>query len=95
MGEFKFSYFDISRNGRKSFSFNHPDTANCAGKLNIIFYEKKEVFTHFDYIKKGTEIALVIGTDFTSSNKHPDDPLSLHSLIDKNNPYRKAMNSVG
>lgn len=42
-------------------------------------------YTHFDYIKAGTEIALIISTDFTASNNSPTLYDSLHYLYNPNN----------
>jgi hypothetical protein len=53
----------------------------------------------FKYIEGGCEISLVIGIDFTVSNKDPSDPASLHYIdpIDKtaHNQYQQAILSVG
>jgi hypothetical protein len=35
--------------------------------------------TFMDYVMAGYNISLAIGVDFTSSNKSPDEPTSLHS----------------
>lgn len=52
-----------------------------------------------DYLKGGVNIALLIGIDFTASNKFPFDPASLH-WFDANkpnhlNPYQQVIRSVG
>ena len=57
-----------------------------------------EEITFLDYIKKGgIRIGLNIGIDFTNSNKPPNDPNSLHSIVNKNqkNPYERAMLTCG
>ena len=57
-----------------------------------------EQITFLDYIKKGgIRIGLNIGIDFTNSNKPPNDPNSLHSIVNKNqkNPYERAMLTCG
>ena len=57
-----------------------------------------EEITFLDYIKKGgIRIGLNIGIDFTDSNKPPNDPNSLHSLVNKNqkNPYERAILTCG
>jgi len=49
-----------------------------------------------DYIKNGINIKLSIGIDFTSSNKPPGDPKSLHYLFGNNmNDYEQAISQCG
>ncbi len=63
-------------------------------KLNIYNYSLiKEKITFLDYIKNGVRIALDIGIDFTGSNGHPDDVISLHCRLpdEETNPYHKAI----
>jgi hypothetical protein len=68
-------------------------------KLKIYNYSSiGEEITFLDYIKKGgIRIGLNIGLDFTNSNKPPNDPNSLHSLVNKNqkNPYERAILTCG
>lgn len=51
----------------------------------------------YDYIKGGTQLALVMAVDFTSSNGYPHRNDSLHTLNPVNglNSYQKAMSSCG
>ena len=65
-------------------------------QLNII--NNSEIFRYFtfiDYIKNGVTIKLTIGIDFTSSNKSPEDPESLHYLGGGMNDYELAIRSCG
>ena len=48
-----------------------------------------------DYIKNGVTIKLTIGIDYTSSNKAPNDPLSLHFLGGNMNDYEQAIRACG
>ena len=48
-----------------------------------------------DYIKNGVTIKLTIGIDYTSSNKPPNDPLSLHFLGTNMNDYEQAIRACG
>lgn len=55
------------------------------GNFEVKSAKIDKVYTHFDYIKAGTEIALIISTDFTASNNEPNFPDSLHYLNNPNN----------
>ena len=64
-------------------------------KVNII--NKSQLIQNLsfiDYIRKGVTIKLNIGIDYTSSNKPPNDPLSLHYLGGEND-YEKAIKVCG
>jgi len=52
---------------------------------------------HFlDYLNHGLDISFIIGVDYTSSNKEPTDPKSLHTLVrEGKNVYENAMRSCG
>ncbi len=63
-------------------------------KLNIYNYSSiKEEIVFLDYIKNGVRISLDIGIDFTASNGHPLDAISLHCYLPDQpiNPYHKAI----
>ena len=63
-------------------------------KLIIYNYSSlTEEITFLDYINKGVRIALDLGIDFTASNGHPDDVISLHyrKSTEKRNPYERAI----
>ena len=62
---------------------------NIINKSNLIHN-----FSFIDYIKKGVTIKLSIGIDYTSSNKLPNDPSSLHFLGGEND-YEKAIKACG
>ena len=80
-------------NSKESLLFSKQLTIN--DKLNIYNYSLiKEQITFLDYIKNGVRIALDIGIDFTGSNGHPDDVISLHCRREdqpKKNPYHRAI----
>ena len=53
-------------------------------------------YSFIDYIKNGVFIKLDIGIDFTSSNKLPNDPNSLHYIYGNNpNDYEQAIRACG
>ena len=62
---------------------------NIINKSNLI-----QNLSFIDYIKKGVTIKLSIGIDYTSSNKPPNDPSSLHFLGGEND-YEKAIKACG
>lgn len=63
--------------------FDLPDMVNereVKAKVNILKCLFLDRFTFLDYIQGGCEIGTIIGMDFTLSNKHQQDPKSLHYL---------------
>ena len=70
---------------------------NVNGKgLNIINESKiTRKVSFIEYIKNGVTIQLNIGIDFTSSNKNPNDPSSLHFLGGNENDYEQAIRACG
>ena len=74
---------------------------NLFGEDNLIIFNYSSIgeeITFLDYIKKGgIRIGLNIGIDFTESNLPPNDPNSLHSIVNKNqkNPYERAILACG
>ena len=65
----------------------------------IFFYDLSKItknFSFIDYIQAGVRIALSIGIDFTASNGHPKDAISLHNkTINQLNDYEKAILACG
>lgn len=51
---------------------------DCALKVNE--YKSEQDFNFLEYLQGGLNMTLVVGIDFTASNKEPDDPTSLHYL---------------
>ena len=69
---------------------------NNNSRINI--YNSSKISRHFtfiDYLKSGVTIKLTIGIDFTSSNKPPEDPTSLHYLGAGMNDYELAIKACG
>ena len=70
---------------------------NDNSNRKLYIYNKSRIlkkYTFIDYIKNGVTIKLTIGIDYTSSNKEPNDPLSLH-FLGGNNDYEKAIVACG
>ena len=64
----------------------------------INIYNNSKIFSNYsfiDYLKSGVTIKLTIGIDFTSSNKPPNDPNSLHYLGREMNDYELAIRACG
>lgn len=59
--------------------------------LKLVVSEVTKEMTFLDYISAGLDINLMIGVDFTASNREPTDPNSLHFLGNSQNEYQKAM----
>ena len=67
-------------------------------KSKIEIYNYSKIYRHYsfiDYLKNGVTIKLSIGIDFTSSNKPPLDPNSLHYLGGGMNDYESAIRACG
>ena len=65
---------------------------------NILIGNKSKLIKNInfiDYIRNGVTIKLTIGIDYTSSNKSPDDPMSLHFLGGNMNDYEQAIKACG
>lgn len=59
-------------------------------------FRTEEVYDFVDYLRGGLNITLVVGVDFTASNRDPSDPKSLHYLNPPNlNLYQQSILSVG
>ncbi|CAD8106113.1 unnamed protein product [Paramecium sonneborni] len=65
-----------------------------AGTIKIL--NKKRIYkANFDdYIKQGLKFNIIIGIDYSSHNGVPQFPDSLHTLIENNNIYQKALNDI-
>ncbi len=64
-------------------------------KLDVKCSFVKE-YTFLDYLRGGLQIGLSIGIDFTGSNGHPKDEVSLHNISRPGgNYYEKAIRSCG
>lgn len=66
-----------------------------SGKLMITKCEKIIQHSFLEYIFNGLEMSLLIGIDYTLSNKEPSDPESLHYFDLSKNQYLNAITSVG
>mmetsp|Transcript_745 Transcript_745/g.1267 ORF Transcript_745/g.1267 Transcript_745/m.1267 type:complete len:502 (-) Transcript_745:945-2450(-) len=60
-----------------------------------VYLEEKPTF--LDYVAGGCEISLIVGIDFTASNRNSSDPTSLHYMDPKGslNAYEQVISSVG
>ena len=97
----QFTLQEITEGGQRSFPLKNKTKAKKKKYKNsgtIIISEINTVQIHnfLDYIAGGCEIALVVGLDFTASNRDPRNPSSLHFLNPNDyNDYEKALFSVG
>lgn len=107
---FKFELFNSKHKSIFSITTNVPDFCNPSGAFKEINFEIKRgklcTFTNtskatkdysfLDYIKAGVRLGLDIGIDFTGSNGHPLDPVSLHRVGPGiENDYEKAIKACG
>ncbi|CAK93914.1 unnamed protein product (macronuclear) [Paramecium tetraurelia] len=93
VGSFETSIDEIFNKNVDSFQLIQPK-GGSAGTIKIL--NKKRIYrANFDdYIKQGTKFNVIIGIDYSSNNGVPSFPDSLHTYIEKNNIYLKAVNDV-
>ena len=97
IGETQFTVKEVET-GKKEFIFTDPKKKNkeplgvlCFDTFSVTF---KPQF--IDYIRGGTQLALVLAVDFTSSNGYPHRNDSLHCYNNVGaNAYQKAMSACG
>ena len=64
--------------------------------LHINDFKIEETYEFVDFLRGGLNMTLIVGVDFTASNRDPDDPRSLHHLNQNYlNLYQQAILSVG
>ena len=64
--------------------------------VTIKNFKYTETFAFIDYIRGGLCMNLIVGIDFTASNRDPNDPSSLHFLgVNRLNLYQSSILSVG
>lgn len=85
-----------------SAEFNISDTSNSkqirfkGGNSINVYFEVNKALSFVDYLTQGLEINLVVGVDFTASNKSPSDPNSNHFINSlEPNSYERAVRSCG
>lgn len=89
----------IIQKNEREWGFIDPKTKQGGrGKLVLKDFKKEMNYAFIDYLRGGVEINMILSIDFTSSNKPPNDPQSLH-YIDSNplwppNQYQQAIRSV-
>ena len=90
--------FTINQLKKGTHELTFTKNGDFRGKLSIDEYYDKPNYDFIDYLKGGLQIALHVAIDFTSSNKDPEDPSSLHYYSqnrDSMNPYQDAIMSTG
>ncbi|CAD8120019.1 unnamed protein product [Paramecium sonneborni] len=93
IGAFETTIDEIFNKNKAEFSLVQPKGGQV-GTIKIL--NKKRIFrANFDdYIKQGTTFNLIIGIDYSTHNGVPSFPDSLHSYIESNNKYGKAVKDV-
>ena len=63
--------------------------------MNIKNLQEKDQYEFFEFLYNGLQLNLIIGIDYTSSNKELKNPAkNLHTEIFKHNQYVKAISCV-
>ena len=83
----------VGRNWNKEFtSYKGKDPA----ELIIEDFKAVDSYEFIDFLRGGLNMTLIVGVDFTASNKDPEDPDSLHHINPPNlNLYQQAILAVG
>jgi len=81
---------------KKSFHFEDFKKKRLSTNLIVSNYHSENVYDFLDFLYSGMNMTLVVGIDFTASNKDPEDPSSLHFLNPPNlNLYQQSILSIG
>ncbi len=82
--------------GHKShFGFQIIKNKSVDTSLRVTDFKSEKVFDFLDFLRGGLNISLIVGVDFTQSNKDPEDPSSLHHVGGGLNLYQQAILAVG
>jgi hypothetical protein len=98
-GEFTTTLKELQGGLGKSFKFTNHTSNKEHGSLKLVSFSKQKNYSMIDFLRGGTQIALMLGIDFTASNGTPTNSSSLH-YFDKNskdtlNQYQQAILSIG
>jgi len=99
IGKTQFTVNEI-KSGKKEFIFLDAKKKNSTENLGVLCFDSFAISfkpQFIDYIRGGTQLALVVAVDFTSSNGYPHRNDSLHCYNNAYgmNAYQKAMSSCG
>ncbi|CAD8095400.1 unnamed protein product [Paramecium primaurelia] len=65
-----------------------------AGIIKILNKQRIHRANFDDFIQQGTTFNIIIGIDYSSHNGIPQFPDSMHTYVEKNNIYQKALNDI-
>jgi len=87
---------DDLKNGKREFELRHPKHKKKTGTLKLLHFALQPQYSFIDYVRGGQQLKVMLGVDFTGSNKVPTDPNSLHSVNPQVgfNEYQKAISAV-
>lgn len=64
--------------------------------LTVNHFRSEQIYDFLDFLYGGMNMTMVVGVDFTASNKDPEDPSSLHFINPSYmNLYQQSILSVG
>lgn len=73
-----------------------PNKGLTVATLMVDDFKLEDVYEFVDYLRGGLNMTLVVGIDFTASNRDPTDPQSLHYINPPHlNLYQQSILSVG
>jgi len=87
---------DELKNGKREFELRNPRKKKKTGTLKLVNFSLKPQYSFIDYVRGGQQLKVMLGVDFTGSNKEPSNPASLHAVNPQLglNEYQKAMSAV-
>jgi len=96
IGETQFTISEAQSQERRDFTLFNPRKNKKAGTLRFDKFSLKEKPGFLDYLRGGSQLAVMVAVDFTGSNGDPISPDSLHALKYDGtlNEYQKAIAGV-
>ena len=89
-------FFSLNAANTCALALNLHSSGSDRSMLKLVSFRYVEKHSFLDYILGGCEISMIVGIDFTKSNKNPDQEDSLHyQSTDKPNEYVSAIREVG
>merc|ERR1719242_1904102 len=66
------------------------------GGVSVSTFSSSPLASFLDYMQGGAEVSLLVAVDFTGSNGHPKDAMSLHHIYGgKPSQYQQAIRQIG
>jgi len=96
IGECKFSINLLKSGDAKELDLEDPKTKKLNGYVEFVNFSLINKVSFLEYLKGGIQLNMMVGIDFTSSNKDQKNPKSLHAMKKNGelNDYQTAIRDV-